>query len=131
MQFSGRVLVVEDEPLIAEMLREWIIDLGCEVVGPAATTQSGLELLAEGPVNGAILDITIKDGPSYGIAKILQERGVPFAFATGHGTESIDPLFKNAPTLQKPFEFEMLAGVLAELMSVRQNGQLDLRPQAC
>lgn len=116
MQLSRRVLIVEDEPLIAEMLREWLVELGYEVIGPAASNEAGLALIAQGPpLSCAILDITVRDGPSYGIARALEERGIQYAFATGHGAESIDPQFTNAPTLQKPFEFDLLAEIVAGL----------------
>lgn len=111
MQGAGRVLIVEDEPLIAEMLREWLTELGCGVAGPVATNEAALALLRNGSLTGAILDITVSDGLTYDVAKALQERGVPFVFATGHGSESIDTRFQGAPTLQKPFEFEALAEI--------------------
>lgn len=117
MQLSKRILIVEDEPLIAEMLREWIAELGYETVGPAASNEAALALIAGGPpLRCAILDITVRDGPSYPIAKALKERRIQYAFATGHGTETIDPQFKNAPTLLKPFDFDVLAEVIAHLV---------------
>ena len=114
MQEAGRVLIVEDEPLIAEMLRDWVTELGCEIAGPAGTHEAALALLEYESVTGAILDVTVPDGVTYGVARVLRERGVPFVFATGHGAESIDPQFQDAPTLQKPFEFEAFTKVVAE-----------------
>jgi DNA-binding response OmpR family regulator len=114
----ARILLVEDEPLIAEMLREWLAELDCEVVGPAASNEAGLALLEQSPVTGAILDVTISDGHSYKIAEALQETGVPFVFATGHVSESIDPRFRDAPVLQKPFEFNALADFVAHLKNI-------------
>lgn len=113
MKLQGRVLIVEDEPLIAEMLQEWLTELGCDIAGPAATNEAAFALLQDDGLTGAILDITVPDGVTYEIAKVLQERGVPFVFATGHGSESIDPQFRDAATLQKPFEFEVLAGIIS------------------
>lgn len=113
MQNAGRVLIVEDEPLIAEMWREWLTELGCDVAGPAATNEAAFALLQDTSLTGAILDITVPDGVTYEVAKVLRERGVPFVFATGHGAESIDPQFQDAPTLQKPFEFEAFTKVVA------------------
>ncbi|MCL4768536.1 MAG: response regulator [Hyphomicrobiaceae bacterium] len=113
MENLTRILIVEDEPLIAEMLRDWVTELGHEVIGPAGSNAAALELLAKGPVAGAILDVTIADGHSYEVARALQRLGAPFVFATGHGAESIDPEFKDVPTLQKPFDFDALAMVIA------------------
>lgn len=106
-------MIVEDEPLIAEMLREWLTELGCDVAGPAATNEAAFAALQNGRVTCAILDITVPDGLTYEVAKVLQERGIPFVFATGHGSESIDPQFQSAPTLQKPFEFQALADIIS------------------
>lgn len=107
-----RILVVEDEPLIAEMLREWILELGGKVAGPAATNEAALAILENESVDGAILDISVLDGHTYEVARILQQRGVPFVFATGHETQSIDRQFQSAPALQKPFEFQALADII-------------------
>ena len=115
VQSFGRILIVEDEPLIAEMLMDWVLELGCELAGPVASNDAGLALLAEGNVRAAILDITVTDGHTYPIAKQLQKLGVPFAFATGHGSESIDPKFRDVPILQKPFDFDAFASVIASL----------------
>lgn len=119
MQNLARILIVEDEPLIAEMLRDWVTELGCEAVGPAVSNMAALELLERGSVAGAILDVTVADGHSYETARALQRLGAPFVFATGHEAESIDPEFKDTPTLQKPFDFDSLARVVAGLARAR------------
>ena len=115
MEALARILLVEDEPLIAELLRDWLSELGCEVVGPAASNEAGLALLGQAPVTGAILDVTITDGHSYEIAKALRTNGVPFVFATGHGAESIDLQFKDIPVLPKPFEYDALVRFVEHL----------------
>lgn len=115
MGASARILIVEDEALIAEMLQDWLSELGCEIAGPVASNEAGLALLARSAVTGAILDITIRDGHSYEIAKELQRLGVPFVFATGHGDEVIDPQFSDVPVLQKPFDFDALARFVGPL----------------
>lgn len=101
-----RILIVEDEPVIAEMLQEWVCELGCEPVGPAATNEAALALLGDGPLTGAILDIGLAGDDSYEIASRLCDAGVPFVFATGHGSESVEPQFRDVELLQKPFDFE-------------------------
>lgn len=110
-----RILVVEDEPVIAEMLREWVIELGCEPVGPVSSADAAMALLADKPVAGAILDIAIAGGNSYEIATKLRECGAPFVFATGHGSEDLDPQFRDAALLLKPFNFDDLAGFVEPL----------------
>lgn len=111
-----RVLIVEDEPVIAEMLREWVTELGCEALGPVASNEAALALLAQGAVAGAILDIALAGGNSYEVAARLRTLGAPFVFATGHGSESIDPQFRDVPLLQKPFDFDALSEFISSVL---------------
>jgi CheY-like chemotaxis protein len=102
---NRRILVVDDEPLIAMLLGDWLIELGCEVVGPAHSVDDALSLLHEGQVHGAFLDVSMGTGNSYAVAEALQQRQVPMIFATGHVAESIDARFRQVRTLAKPFDF--------------------------
>jgi CheY-like chemotaxis protein len=101
----GRILIVEDEPLIAILAQEWLIELGHTVVGPAHHLHTGLEL-ARSPLDGAIIDVSLGDSSGYPIAKLLADQGVPFAFATGHADAGAHPEFQAAPVLSKPYQFE-------------------------
>ncbi len=105
---ARRILIVDDEPLIAMMLSDWLGELGHAVVGPALTAADALSLIDDNEIDGAILDVTLGDGTSYGLAEVLQQRTVPLIFATGHRSEGIDPRFRGAPTLQKPFDLASL-----------------------
>ena len=84
-----RVLVVEDEPIVAMCLEDLLIDLGIVVVGPAATLAQGMSEAEGGAFDAAILDINLGDATSYPIAALLCARSVPVVFATGYGR--IDP----------------------------------------
>lgn len=111
-----RILVVDDEPLISMLVENWLIELGCEVVGPARSVQDGLALVGSAPLDGAILDIKLGSQNSFLVADALRERGVPFAFATGDGSLGdasglIDPIL-----LHKPFDFEALRAILGRLL---------------
>ena len=77
-----RILVVDDEPLISMLVENWLGELGCKVVGPARTVADGLAL-ADGQLDGAILDVNLAGGTCYPLANALRLRGVPLAFATG------------------------------------------------
>ena len=98
-----RILVVEDEALIALVLEDWLADLACETVGPAASAHAALGLIESTKLDAAILDVTLREGDSFAVAEALRARNVPFAFATGHGPASIDARFRDAPILVKPF----------------------------
>jgi DNA-binding response OmpR family regulator len=111
-----RILIVDDEPLIAMMVEDWLSELGFEPVGPVGTVASALQITNEQSIDGAILDVSLgSGGDGYQVATFLQERNIPFAFATGRGAEDLDQRFKNAAVLTKPFEFETVKAVLASL----------------
>jgi len=113
MPSRPRVLVLEDEPLIAMMLEEWLAELGYEVVGPARTAAEAMELSRDPSLSAAILDVTVPDGNSLGVAEVLRARAIPFAFATGHGDSK-----HGAPVLSKPYDFEAFRAMLATRLGV-------------
>lgn len=115
--FAGRrILVVEDEPIIAMALEDMLLDLGCEVVGPASTLPEAQALAETADIDAALLDININAGRSYVIADELRRRAVPFAFATGYGEEGIENGGGDAPVLQKPYRQAQVEAVLRQLL---------------
>lgn len=110
-----RILILDDEPLIAMMLQEWLTDLGCEPVGPAHTVDAALALLDDGRIDGAILDVTLGAANSYPVADALLQRAIPFIFATGHDADSMDQRFRHITMLAKPFDFKAVNTVIAKL----------------
>jgi CheY-like chemotaxis protein len=109
-----RILVVEDEPIVAIALQDILADFGCHVVGPAFRLASALELAASEAIDAAILDVNMGDGFSFGVAELLRARAIPFVFATGYGRAGLDPGFDDAAVLQKPYrEFELEAALRA------------------
>jgi DNA-binding response OmpR family regulator len=114
-----RILVVDDEPLISMLVEGWLNELGCEVVGPAASVQDGLDLIGRSAIDGAILDINLNGQDSYSVAGALRDKGVPFAFATGDSGVKATSGFDNPILLHKPFDFEAVKSVLAKLLSPR------------
>ena len=111
----ARILVVDDETIIAVTIADWLDDLGHVVVGPAADVPNALGL-AEQPLDAAILDITLGRETTRAVALRLTERGVPFAVATGHDAASIDAAFAQRPLLPKPFGFEKFRQVVDQLL---------------
>ena len=111
-----RILVVDDEPLISMLVEDWLSEIGCEVVGPTASVEGGLKLIASGALDGAILDINLAGENSYTVANALKERGVPFAFATGDSGIDADSGFTNPLLLHKPFDFEAVRSVVGKLL---------------
>ena len=124
-----RVLFVEDEPLVAMMIEDMLIDLGVEVVGPASRVDQALALAREADMEAAledfpayrqadVLDINVGGQSTYEVADLLRQRGVPVIFATGYGSSALPERFRGTPTLHKPFERsrfeEVMQAALAE-----------------
>jgi CheY-like chemotaxis protein len=112
----ARILIVDDEPLITAMMEEWLSELGHAVVGPAHSLARALEL-AESSLDAAIVDASLGKDNSYPLLEALTARGLPFALATGHGEDGIEPKYRGRPTLRKPFEFAALGPIIDELIA--------------
>jgi CheY-like chemotaxis protein len=124
-----RLLVLEDEPLIAEMLTSWAQEIGCEIIGPVPSNREALELIEKSQLDVAILDICVSDGDSYPVAERLKTLDIPFTFATGLSDGAIDPGYAHAPVAPKPFEFDRLR---ATLLSLADRGHLrSAAPDTC
>jgi DNA-binding response OmpR family regulator len=112
----SRVLVVDDEPLIAALLCDWLVELGHEPVGPASNEDAARRLIDSTPFDAAVLDVSLAGGDSFGLAAACRERSVPFAFATGHGRSKLPPDLADATILPKPFTFDDVRQLLADLL---------------
>ena len=120
-----RILVVEDEVVVAMMVEDLLLDLGCEVVGPAARLDQGLRLAADEALDAAILDVNLNDRRSYPIAEELRRRGVPFLFATGYAAEEVRCHDAEAPIIRKPYDGPMIEAALRCLLSSGTNPEPD------
>jgi PAS domain S-box-containing protein len=105
---AGRVLLVEDEALVAMMMRDVLLELGLSVAGPFCTPGEAVAAAHDDGVDAAILDVNLGGELIYPVADTLAARGVPFVFVTGYGAESIDGRFAHVPILQKPIERTVL-----------------------
>jgi CheY-like chemotaxis protein len=115
--FAGkRVLVVEDEMIVAMLIEDILAEAGAEVVGPATRNARALELLAEGPVDAAILDVNLGAETTLPVARELRARAIPFAFATGYGAAGVPDEFAGQPFLPKPFREADLREALARAL---------------
>lgn len=115
-----RVLVVEDNLLLAEVTKILLEDCGCQVVGPAGWLQRGLEMAEHEPLDGALLDINLHGEMSFPIAEMLRARGVPFVFVTGYEDRSIVPLaYRSAPRLDKPVADDRLIDVMVSAFTAQ------------
>jgi CheY-like chemotaxis protein len=99
-----RVLIVEDELLIAMLVEQMAEDLGYTVVGPALTVDEALSFVAREELDCAVLDMNLGHGVSSApIAEALRAKGVPFLFASGYGSSGAGENLGATPVLNKPF----------------------------
>jgi PAS domain S-box-containing protein len=108
MANSRRVLLVEDEALVAMMIQECLAEYGHSVVGPISSASEALVAAKDSEYDAAILDINLGDGMAYPVAEILSARGVPFVFITGYEADTVDDRFSHVPVLQKPIDRQKL-----------------------
>jgi CheY-like chemotaxis protein len=119
-----RLLLVDDDPILAILVADWLSEIGCEVVGPARSVAAALQLVAsEGAaLDGALLDVALANEDSYPVADALALNGVPYAFVTGHGLGGVAADYRDAPILTKPFQFEDLQRTIDRLAALRGDG---------
>lgn len=110
-----RILLVEDEPLIAFALEDLVTELGFEAVGPVYRLEDALALAAEAEVDAAILDVNLNEAQSFPVADLLQQRGIPFLFATGYAESGVG-WWGEAITIAKPYGRDQLARALSRLL---------------
>ena len=109
----SKVLVVEDESLVAMLVEDLLLDLGFEVVGPAANAAQAIALALSRNLDFALLDVNLGEGQdSFGVADMLRVRRVPFAFVTGYGAGGVRPDLRDAPVISKPINPRVLARLL-------------------
>jgi two-component sensor histidine kinase/DNA-binding response OmpR family regulator len=99
---GNRILVVEDESLVAMMMEHTLVESGFRVVGPIHRLADAVVAATEREVDAALLDVNLGGELVYPLADLLAGRGVPFAFLTGYAAEAIHPRFNGVPILQKP-----------------------------
>lgn len=115
-----RVLLVEDEPLLAMLLEECLIDLGHEPVGAAATVDQAHTLLDMGIVDCALLDFSLGGtDTSVDVAQRLERLGIPFCYLSGHSTLEPGSGAPDAPLLTKPVSMDALTRALETMAMVR------------
>ena len=110
---GNRVMIVEDEPLVAMAMSDLITELGLTVVGPFGKVGQAIAALKDNSINAALLDINLAGELVYPLADRLIAEKVPFVFVTGYGSESIDRRYANVRVLQKPIKRDMVANMFA------------------
>lgn len=116
-----RILLVEDEAMVAMIIEDTLNDLGCEIVGPMPSIEKALAAAQTTErIDGAFLDVNLRGELVYPVAEALAARGVPFAFVTGYGEKGIDARYRDAPVLTKPFLPETVEQLVSRYMAGRE-----------
>jgi CheY-like chemotaxis protein len=117
---ARRVLVVEDEMIVAWLMEDMLADLGYAVVGPAARVTQALAMIDAEAIDLAVLDVNLNGQTSYPIADALAARGVPFVFLTAYDKDRLLDGYRTFPVLQKPFHRSELGDTLAKLLTPKE-----------
>jgi len=112
MAGSRSILIVEDEPLIAMMLEDFLHSLGHEVSGSCDSVSSALEAVEKVAFDLAILDVNLKGENVWPVATALREKGTPFVLASGGHVDPPPPEFQNAPMIEKPYTIDRVTPII-------------------
>jgi len=112
------ILIVEDQIIIASAIRDSLLDMGADVVGPCLTLETAVDTASAAIFDAAVLDVWLHGQPCYPVADILTERGIPFIFTSGVNSEREPPKFHRVPRLMKPFSNQELHGALTRLWAL-------------
>ena len=111
-QTRKRILLVEDEAMVAMLIEDILADLHCELAGTASRLHEALNMAQTAALDVAILDVNLAGETTFPVADALKARRIPFIFATGYGASQISDVYADVPTLPKPFQAQDLARAL-------------------
>ncbi|MFV3131000.1 response regulator [Niveispirillum sp. KHB5.9] len=124
MGIQKRILVVEDEFLIAIHVADIMGDLGFNVIGPVGDIQQALPLAAQESLDGAILDVNLSGQLVFPVAATLASRGVPFILTSGYDASGLPVEWHDRPILRKPVVERDLARLALSVFEMRENAQV-------
>lgn len=114
-QDARRVLIVEDNVLIAMDMAAMMGELDCAVIGPVSNVASGLEAVRQSEIDAAVLDVNLGDERIWPVAELLDDRGIPFVLTTGYDGAEIPRRFADRPLVQKPVAADDLRRALSRI----------------
>jgi CheY-like chemotaxis protein len=112
-----RVLVIEDEFLVATLIEDMLGDLGYEVAGSAQRLDTALALARSERFDLCLLDLQLGRIRTHAVVDVLITRRIPFAFVTGHDRDEAERAYRGVPVLQKPFRLQDLAATIDRLLA--------------
>jgi DNA-binding response OmpR family regulator len=123
---GARVLVVEDEYLVADLIEKILESAGCIVMGPIPRVPEALDAVNDDDYDAAVLDVNLAGERINPVADALSERDVPFMFVTGYGVNALPREYAERPHIGKPFRMAELLGMLSSILKC--NDHLAARP---
>ena len=114
---ARNILIVEDEPLIAMMLEDFILSLGHEVVANCDSLPTALTAVSVGGFDLAILDVNLKGESVWPVASALRDAGVPFVLATGGHVDPPPAEFRDVPLIEKPYTIDRVSPIIAAALT--------------
>ena len=115
-----KVLIVEDESLVAMLLEDIVAELGHEVAGVVGRLDEAAALAARTDADFAVIDLNLNGQRTYSIAEILKRRGVRFMFVTGYGAAGLSEEWRDEVVLQKPFEVAAFSTAIARALAAHE-----------
>ncbi len=112
-----RILVVEDEFLVASLIQDILETAGCVVSGPIPRLAQAVEAARAEPCDAAVLDVNLGGDQVFPVAEVLSQRRIPFVFVTGYATNSLPGEHHGRPTIRKPFRNQELLNTVSELVN--------------
>jgi CheY-like chemotaxis protein len=112
-----RVLLVEDEALIALMLEDMLEGMDCAVTAMAPRVPLGVSLAESGDFDLALLDVNVAGENVEPVADVLAGRGIPYIFATGYGEAGVPLRHRERPVVAKPFRAEQLENAIRKALA--------------
>jgi DNA-binding response OmpR family regulator len=116
-----RILIVEDEPLIAENLAFELAAAGAQVIGRVATVTTALDVIAKTGLDGVTLNINLIGERAYAVADALVARNIPFVFVTGYDAEDVPPHHANIIRVEKPATPAVVCRALETILAARSS----------
>ena len=114
---AKRILIVEDEPLIAMMLEDFLESLGHKVHAHCETLGDAIEVIEGGGFDGAVLDVNLRGEHVWPAAKLMREKSLPFLIASGGHVDEPPAEFAAVPMLDKPFTIHRVEGAVQKLFA--------------
>jgi DNA-binding response OmpR family regulator len=127
---GGRVLVCDDNLLMADIVAEFLRECGLEPMGPVGRLETAMHMARERALDGAILDINLNGRPCFPVCALLSARRIPFIFLTGYPAAAIPIEYRGAVLVTKPFEVTEMKEIVAEMLGLPHDWPLSEDPRS-